>query len=165
MSHKQYPVKGPDSPMGFAEKQAEHDPAAFLHYQLCILVDAFAMVAGIKKAKGLRENIMTPSWNKNKEPVSPLESRATQSYCSIEDVEVGRAQARHTILVDENPASHSDPRAAVDIEIKDDTNVKPASISGGELLILLNKLNDNEYVVQLPVSEPIDERSAAQGYE
>lgn len=49
----------------------------------------------------------------------------------------------------------------MDIEIKDDTNVKPASILGGELLILFNKLDDNENVVQLPVSEPIDERSAA----
>lgn len=63
-------------------------------------------------------------------------------------------------MVDENPASHSDPRPTVDIEIKDDTNGKAASISGGELLILFNKLNDNEYVVQLPLSEPMDEGSA-----
>ena len=47
------------------------------------------VVAGLNKAKGPWENIMKSSQNQNKEPVSPLKSRATQSYCSTEDVEIG----------------------------------------------------------------------------
>lgn len=64
-------------------------------FSFSIIADAFAtVVAGLNKTKGLRENIMASSQNKNKDPVSTLESRATQYL----DVEVGRVSESKSLV-------------------------------------------------------------------